>query len=258
MKFKYKKIILIITMCTMCIGMVTISLSTPSKDKETKEKAYQEQENTLTQMSDGDALIEDAGVSETSDVEQSVSEEIDSLVQTYLNLSLICDMDELAKIVTNTEFIKEEELRNKQQMIESYQNIECYTVNGLQAGEYLVYVYSEVKFTGIDTPAPGLTRLYVVTDQDSTLRVETGVLSQKVQDMIGETDKSEEVQKIIQTVNYKLEEAINKDEQLRTFYSNINGGSDTVDTEDEQEPTPTTQGATPTDVPMEQTNIINE
>ena len=44
MKFKYKKIIILITMCTMCIGVVTISLTTP-KEKQTRQTVENNREN---------------------------------------------------------------------------------------------------------------------------------------------------------------------------------------------------------------------
>ena len=64
------------------------------------------------------------------------------------------------------------------------------------------------------------------------------------------------IKKIIDTVNKKLEQAINKDENLREFYTNLNGGSDEVDTDVGNEPTESS--VSPTDEPIEDTEILKE
>ena len=218
MKFKYKKIILIITMCTMCIGMVTISLSTPKGKGNQKKNNLENIKNPFVELSDDATLKEEAGVEENSDLQSNTEKEIDQLIATYLNCMLTCDLQTLAKVVTDVENVDVEKMQAKQKLIEEYQNIECYTVDGMKKGEYLVYVYSESKFTGIDTAAPGLERYYVVTDTAGNLKIEFGLIKQEVQDFINETDESDDVQKIINRVNTKLEEAIANDSKLKEFY----------------------------------------
>lgn len=259
MKFKYKKIILIITMCTMCIGMVTISLTTPSDGKNRKNgNGTNGGDNTFAVMSDDATLMDDAGLSDKkSELKNNDVEEIDALVTTYLKGMLTCDLVTLGDIVTDVESIDIVDMQGKQRLIEQYENIECYTLDGLKEGEYLVYYYNEVKFSGIDTLAPGLNRLYIVTEDDK-LKIVTGHLRQEVQDFIEEADESDEVQQIINTVNYKLEQAINEDDGLRQLYANLNGGSDEVDTDAAQDESVETTDVPPTDEPIEDTETVNE
>lgn len=256
MKFKYKKIIFAITMCTMCIGFVTISLTTPGVGKSkiyTKDKNIGE--NSFAEISEDASLMEDAGLKEKeSALKSNNKQEITDLIITYLNSTLTCDLETLENIVTDVEKMDVEELLAKQRLIEEYQNVECYIMDGLEADDCLVYVYSEFKFTGIDTAAPGLTRLYVEKDENGAFKVQVGLMQQEVKELIDEADQSQEVQKIIDTVNRKLEEAISKDENLRTFYANLNGGSDEVDTEAMEEG----GEAKPTDEPIEDTETVNE
>ncbi len=258
MKFKYKKIILIITMCTMCIGMVTISLTTPSGGKNGKNgNGTKDRDNTFAVMSEDATLMDEAGLSDKSELKNNDIEEVDALVTTYLKGMLTCDLITLGDIVTDVESIDIVDMQGKQKLIEQYENIECYTLDGLQEGEYLVYYYNEVKFSGIDTAAPGLNRLYIVTE-DGTLKIATGHLRQEVQDFIEEADQSDEVQQIINTVNYKLEQAINEDDGLRQLYANLNGGSDEVDTEAEEDESVEATEVPPTDEPIEDTETVNE
>lgn len=258
MKFKYKKIILVITMCTMCIGMVTISLTAPSGGKNGKNgNGTKDRDNTFAVMSEDATLMDEAGLSDKSELKNNDIEEVDALVTTYLKGMLTCDLITLGDIVTDVESIDIVDMQGKQKLIEQYENIECYTLDGLQEGEYLVYYYNEVKFSGIDTAAPGLNRLYIVTE-DGTLKIATGHLRQEVQDFIEEADQSDEVQQIINTVNYKLEQAINEDDGLRQLYANLNGGSDEVDTEAEEDESVEATEVPPTDEPIEDTETVNE
>ncbi|MBQ3601011.1 MAG: hypothetical protein II992_07415 [Lachnospiraceae bacterium] len=236
MKFKYKKIIIIITMFTMCIGMVTLSLMPPTNEnKGPKKVEATENPYVFTELNDEASLIEDAGIEEEASEFEANQEEISQLVASYLSSTLTCDLQQLEKIVTDVESIDIEELQAKQRLIAEYKNVESYTIDGLEKGSYLVYVYCELKFTGIETAAPGLNRLYIITDENNQLKIDLSPMSQEMYDFISKADESQEVKKIIDTVNRKLEEAINQDTELREFYSNLNGGSDQVDTEATEE-----------------------
>lgn len=255
MKFKYKKMILVITMCTMCLGLITISLTTPSEKKGSKKKTVQT-ESSFVDLSEDATLMNDSGVEEKeSNIKENQKQEISDLVSAYFDARLTCDLQTMTSLVTEVENIDVVEMQAKQRLIQQYENVECYTVDGIKKGEYLTYVYSEIKFTGIDTAAPGLDRLYIVTDKEGNMRIETGAFRTEVQELIEKTDQSEDVVQFINTVNTKLEEAINNDENLREFYSNLNGGSDEIDTEAMEE---NENAGEATDAPMEDTHIVNE
>lgn len=227
MKFKYKKIIIMITMCTMCIGVVTISLSTP---KESTKKVSTENLETSDKNQPTAQVTQSAKNSKDSKskLTRNGNKKINTLVNAYLDATLKCDMEELEKLVTQISNIKEAELKVKQSMMEEYQNVECYTIDGVNKGEYLVYVYWEIKFKDVDTAPPGLMRYYVVTDSSGALKIENGLVQQEVQDYIKKMDDSAEVKEMAEKVNYNFEEAISKDENLRELYSKLNGGSDEV------------------------------
>lgn len=237
----------------MCIGMITISLTSSDKDTKVAKKDEKISENEFTDMSDEHTLLDDAGLTEQDATLQENNEDaMKQLIESYLINTLTCDLQALEAIVTQIDNVRVEELLEKQKLIETYENVECYTVDGLEEGSFLVYVYYELKFTGIQTAAPGLTRLYVVTDEKGSLRVDNGLLRQEIETYIEENDGSAEVRKIIDTVNLKLEEAIGQDEQLRVFYENLSNHSANSNGEDR------TPEVVPTDEPIDQTEAINE
>ena len=57
--------------------------------------------------------------------------------------------------------------------VESYENLTFYTKSGLDASSYMVNVYLEMKFVGVDTLAPGLDFFYVRTNEDGSLYIDT-------------------------------------------------------------------------------------
>lgn len=241
-------------MCTMCIGLVTISLSVPAgKQKkqvvnDSEISVKKEKEEDLKQDSEDNKSVEDKkeisdntkekkatkepdSTEEENGLKANENEKINQLIQNYLDASLACDEEALGKVVADVENVDMSELEAKKKLVEEYQNVECYTLDGTEEGDYLVYVYSELKFAGVDTAAPGLMRLYVTTDENGEAKIQMGSQTQEIKEWIAKADESEEVKKIINTVNYKLEEAISKDSALRDFYSKLNGGSDEVDNE---------------------------
>lgn len=272
MKFKYKKMIIVITMCTMCIGMVTISLISPGNSSG-KESTKQEKTDTnkLAQFNEEANLINEAGVEEKKgELEVSSEKELNILIESYLNCRLTGDEEKLREIVTDINNIDMDELHKLRTLIKEYKDVECYIVETAKKGNYIVYIYYEILFNNVDTPAPGLDRVYVITNSDGNLKLDFGLIPQEVRSLMEESEKSEKVQKMINTVNYKLEEAISKDEKLRSIYASLNGGSDEVDNDaagnkQEQgsastEPEQTTASKQPveTDEPLENTEAVRE
>ncbi|MCI8408452.1 MAG: hypothetical protein HFJ09_04170 [Lachnospiraceae bacterium] len=230
MKFKYKKMIIVITMCTMCIGMVTISLVSPGSSGKENTKQEKTDKDNLAQFNEEANLIDEAGVEEKKgELEVSSEKELNNLIESYLNCRLTGDEEKLSEIVTDINNIDMDELHKLRTLIKEYKDVECYIVETEKKGNYIVYIYYEILFNNVDTPAPGLDRVYVITNSDGSLKLDFGLIPQEVRSLMEESEKSEKVQKIINTVNYKLEEAISKDEKLRSIYANLNGGSDEVE-----------------------------
>lgn len=247
MKFKYKKIVLTITMGTMCIGLVTISLTTPkvsSSEKESVEVTTQGAVDTPLATQGG--LVDSTGVPLSSGILKcNAYPKVNQLAKKYLNATISGNIAELKECVYDTEGIKEAELKAKQNLIEAYNNIECYTIDGEKEGSYLVYVYHEVKFANVAVAAPGLTRFYVTTKEDGNLAINLNVVDTEEQNFISECDESAEVLQLIQTVNFKLKEAISSDTELKQFYEKMNNGSTSIEIE-------------ATDAPLSDTEAANE
>ena len=204
MKLKYKKAAVLVSMCTMLIGLVGFSIGTGAA-RTSKEAKPQNTPSLTVQTTEPEP-----------EMDKSSDEKINLLVQKYFKASVEKDMEVLADLVTNIEYVDKKQLEVKYQYVEDVKNIECYVEQGPEEGTYLTYVYSELKIKDIDTLAPGLSRFYIVTGEDGALKVFFGADS-AIEEFIEKADASEEIQKLAAKVQTRLEEALSSDEKLQEF-----------------------------------------
>lgn len=170
---QYKKIIAMVTVCTMGIGMVTFSITRQDHDKTT---AVERQVKTLTAFgaeedstgTDGSAdtgagtsakaAVSDASIlptdtpSTTSDASangldeasllsvdknplvKNTNTEIDTLISNYFNAKLSGKIEKFETLVDNTDLLNIKDINRKTKYIDKYSDIECYTKKGLEEG----------------------------------------------------------------------------------------------------------------------------
>jgi hypothetical protein len=245
MKLKYKKLVVMITMCTMGIGLVTFSISrpqekntTPVEDSSVKKVAQKvEAEQNINNADVKSASIlptatptpteepqsqEDAAVAvPTNALEKNAHKEINKLIKSYLNAKLGKKIDKFKPLVNNVDFIDLKDIERKTKYIEGYKNITCYTQKGPEEGTYIVYAYHEVKFTSIGTLAPAMNEFYVKTDEKGEPYIYLGEIDQNTEKYLDGVRDSEQVMNLIYDVNNKLEKAVKNDNALSEFYSKL-------------------------------------
>ena len=225
MKVKYKRIVFTITMGTMLIGCITLSMGIPSEKREKQKTSVKQEQNLVSDTAEEEVTYE---------LEENQYPEINELVKAYLDARQQCDMDALSGLVSDISHIDEENLRKRSEYIEGYQNICCYTMKSPQDGGYLVFVYSEVKFLNINTPAPGLLSLYVTQTEDGSYVVYLGKLDGDLQEFTDSAMQSEKVQNLLDTVDQKLKQAIVSDKDLRDFYQKLEESAQQSDSAQEE------------------------
>ncbi len=241
MKLKYKKIILLTTMSTMGIGMLTLSLS---NDKSRAEENSNVKTVYEEQLEDGNTLAADdnnrvmAALAEATATptpsptptpipvypieEPGTYPEIDALLESYYNAKNNLDINTLKSLLSDPNAASsEEELQMKTEYIEDYRNVKAYTKKGMKEGTYIVYAYHEIKFTGINTPAPGLAKFYVVTGEDNKLKIFSGDMDTETKAYYDIRNEDEDVAALISMTDERSKQAIEKDEDLHSFWESI-------------------------------------
>ncbi|MGN0297941.1 MAG: hypothetical protein ACI4C1_01955 [Lachnospiraceae bacterium] len=166
---------------------------------------------------------------EQSDVkegETNLAEEenadIVELIKRYYATLAACDIDTLNDIVATTSGIDADDLRMEEELIEDYENIVCYIMDGLVNNTYIVYVYYEIKFVNIGTLAPGLSCMYVCRDTDNTVYINEELTSE-IKTYMARLEATDFVQDLIEEVNNRMLQARRLDVQLDRLVKILNG-----------------------------------
>ena len=151
----------------------------------------------------------------TEDGEPALTE----LMKTYFKAVSDCDLDTFMKLFTSQDLSEQEkyqkEFEEQKQYISGYQNIKCYTTPGLKDGEIVAYVYYEVLYTGIETPAPGLVRIYAVQSDDGGWLIDDGEMSDELKHFLEELSVNEDVRLLSKQTDDALKAAMEQDDALR-------------------------------------------
>ncbi|MCD8336913.1 MAG: SH3 domain-containing protein [Lachnospiraceae bacterium] len=121
--------------------------------------------------------------------------------------------------------------------VESYNDIMTYSKSGLTDGSYVVYVYMELKLTGIETEAPTLREMYMQPDSDGTLLVvQTSDYTSEITAYVQERQKDSDVQALIADVSETLTTRCEEDEDLAQYIESRSTTSDSDDDSDDDSP----------------------
>ena len=160
----------------------------------------------------------------TVDAQPAVNELITNYYTAYAN----GDTDTIATLASPISENEKSFIQMYSQYVESYQNISCYTKSGASEGDYLVSVYLEIKFEGVETLAPGLDFFYVQTAEDGSCYINNlysqynllsgeQELDPQISALIAEFEDQSDVLALQTDVQNQYEEAINSDEALATM-----------------------------------------
>lgn len=246
MKLKYKKIILLTTMSTMGIGLLTLSVSHDKSDaKESLSPKATTQVMVETDTTNVEATTLNAQITAdvtsvptvsstpapsptptplpVNDIEkEGAYPKVDKLINDYYSAKKNSDVASLKKLLSDpSQADSQEDLQKKTEYIDDYRNITTYTKKGYIEGTYIVYAYHEIKFTGINTPAPGLAKFYIITDSDNKLKIFSGKMDEETKAYYDDRNSDEDVVKLIDMTDKAGDEAIKKDEDLLNFWKSI-------------------------------------
>lgn len=256
MKLKYKKIVLLTSLCTMGIGLLTFSITQEQPRAEDKAGTT---DSRMADVPDNDSNENDTNGSEAAVAMAAIdngledmasaesiatttaaptvtptptptpipvypleeNEGVDAFFEEYYAAKAACDVDKLKSIYLDpTKVETREELENMVQYIEEYRNINTYIKKSIEDKAFIVYAYHEIKFSSINTLAPGLSKFYLVTDDEGNYKIASDIKPEFL-DYFNARNIDMDVLELIETTNLRSEEAKSKDEDLMTFWNGL-------------------------------------
>ena len=217
---KYKRQVAVgcVAFCLVVFAGVSLAGgSTSGKEGEASPAAADNGQSAEEQQG---ALVSAAGAAEAAatenanPLEKDAHPEVNELIQNYYNYMAAGDMEGLASVEDTTSEEEQNRILRSKDLVEGYQNISCYTKKGLEEGSYLVFVYYELKFAQIDTAAPGLSALYVYTNDEGNLVIFNGEASEELNAYVEAMAQEEDVLALREEVRAKYEEAKAADANL--------------------------------------------
>ncbi len=218
MRLKYKRLVIIFTVAIMFIGLSVFSLVAPTID--------------FSSGSDGKKSDSSEIVAETIS-DEDIQSTVDELVEKYFDAKQKVDLDTIAECVSDAGQVDEKRLVTEAEYIEAYENISCTIKSVKKDSSYRVYVYYEVKIYDIDTLVPSLTALYVTKEKDGSFKIYLGSLDTETQETLEKFDDADDIKKMADSVQKKLEDIVSSNEEVRKFYEMLESSDESNEAVDD-------------------------
>lgn len=165
-------------------------------------------------------------VEETEDYVKDAYPEINTLISDYYKAYAKGKIDKITTLASPVSDTEKSYISVFSEYVKSYKNISCYTKKGLDENSYIVSVYLEMKFKGVETTAPGLDFFYVRTKEDGSLYIDNlysqfnmsnqeQPLDSEVAALIEAFELQTDVIALQTEVQQKYEDAVASDENLK-------------------------------------------
>lgn len=173
---------------------------------------------------------EETGADHLGEFEVDAHQDVNGLINQYYTAYAAGDVDTIASLADPLSENERGYISVFSQYVDGYQNVKCYTKQGLDAKSYLVSVYVEMKFKDVNTVAPGLDFFYVRTSEDGrlyidnlysqyNLKIKENALDTSIQSLINVYENGEDVLALQQDVQKKYDQAVASDQQLADMIS---------------------------------------
>ncbi|NLP34164.1 MAG: hypothetical protein GX359_03105 [Clostridiales bacterium] len=161
----------------------------------------------------------------TWEVTDAIISEIEGIVKKYYSAD---EFNEEVLVNDNVEDQEEvkEEITQKRDGIEAYKDITVLVRKGLEKDTFVTFVSYLTKFINIDTLVPGMSVLYIVPDEEGKLGIQNTPDDEKLAEYINTLLKEEEIATLVEDVNSGFVEALDKDENLKTFVEKLTKEAD--------------------------------
>lgn len=177
------------------------------------------------------AVDSEAVVAETETQEDYAKDAypmINELISAYYTAYANGDTKTLETLATPISDAEKSFITVFSQYVDTYENISCYTKQGLDKNSYIVSVSLELKFKDVETTAPGLDFFYIQTRDDGSFYIdnvysqfnlshEEQALNADIVALIEEFKQQSDVIALSSEIQQKYDDAVASDENLKTM-----------------------------------------
>lgn len=190
------------------IIIVCMSCSRSADEQENPESDVPLQENA-------------SGTEQPGTTAESVDEAIRQLVNTYYQALETGDSATIATVKANV--TEEEKIRQeiKAQDIEYIDSEVVFIRPGMTEGTHVVFVFTDTKFVGIETKAPGFSATYVSTREDGSLYLDSSV-DETIKEYVVQIAAEEEIANYYDQVLTNYTNALVADPDLKVYMESLN------------------------------------
>ena len=169
-----------------------------------------------------DEVMEDMGLKEAYVYEVDANPEINQLIRNYFTAYAACDQMTLKSLVVDpSQYDDMTIVEKKASVVTGYNNIKCYTIQGLTEDATVVYVVANISIANVvSTPLDMNPALYVVK-KDGKYLIDNSALSKEVSDYIASMNQKADIQDLMQMVKDDQEKCVAQDETFRIFYNRL-------------------------------------
>ncbi len=242
MKSKYRKLINLIFTLTLCLGVGMLVMLPPGRNyaSEASDSTDAMKLRAEAQGSkDGDKIAEASSlISPTVSAtpiptsaptptqapvypleEQGYPDAIDILIDKYYKAKISCDTDKLKSISTHPEAVVDKKaLLMLVDGIDEYLNMKCYVKRTYQDDLYIVWVYYDIKFIGLDTYAPSLSKFIIQKEANGQFKNFDGELDAAMKAYVEARNDDKDVIELKKNTEKLAEDAKAKDKALSEYW----------------------------------------
>lgn len=167
--------------------------------------------------------------------------EVHDLIKRYYDAKLECNKESFRDLVTDISFLDLDEIQAKTSAVTAYTDITCYTKEGFDNIDLVVYVKHYMDIVTIDTPILSLDELYIQYDDTGDPLIFMGNIDSSTQEKLIKLRQDEDVARLINDTQAEINAAIAADEDILAFWKrNLDENADGTEnaTTEEADPAP--------------------
>lgn len=197
----------------VCV-LITIVVAVNANQKEALEK---EAEQAAMAVSVRDSAPSPGAEAPEYQLEENAYPELNNLIRSYYDAQAEGDIEKISSLNTYLNEIETIRVQELSKYIDSYPVLNIYTKPGMTENTYVAYVYSEVKFSDVDKPLPGMQTYYIGQDENGEYFINDGTYDDTIWNYIKEVTLQDDVVDLNNKVVVEYNELLAEDEELNEF-----------------------------------------